>query len=44
MKNDIKAKAKAFLNEYRLSEVTFDDLKRIIKSQGYTIVEFNHFL
>ena len=42
MKNDIKAKAKLFLNEYKLSEVTLSDLRRIIQSQGYTIVEFNH--
>lgn len=42
MNNNVKAKAKAFLNEYRLSEVTLGDLRRIITSQGYTIVEFNH--
>ena len=42
MKNDIKSKAKSFLGEYKLNEVTLEDLRRIIKMQGYTIVEFNH--
>lgn len=42
MRNNARAKAKAFLNEYRLNEVTLGDLRRIITSQGYTIVEFNH--
>ncbi len=42
MKNDIKAKARAFLIEYNLNEVTLEDLCRIIKLQGYTIIEYNH--
>lgn len=42
MDNSIKAAAKSFLNEYKLSEITLDNLKQIIKSQGYTIVEFNN--
>lgn len=42
MNNHAKEKAKAFLKEYRLNEVTLGDLRRIITSQGYTIVEFNH--
>ena len=42
MGNSAKIKANAFLNEYRLQEVTLEDLRRIITSQGYTIVEFNH--
>lgn len=42
MKNDIKEKAKSFLAEYRLNEVTLEDLRKIIKLQGYTIIEFNH--
>ena len=42
MKNNIRTKAKAFLNEYKLNEVTLQDLRRIINSQGYTIIEFNH--
>ena len=25
-----------------MGEVTLDGLKRVIKSQGYTIIEFNH--
>ncbi len=44
MKNKIKSQAKAFLREYKLSDVTLDDLRRIIKGQGYTIVEFNHII
>ncbi len=42
MKDNIKAKAKAFLDEYNLRDITLGDLRRIITSQGYTIVEFNH--
>lgn len=42
MNNDIKATAKRFLNEYKLGEVTLADLRQIIKSQGYLIVEYNH--
>lgn len=30
------------MNEHRLTEITLADLRRIIVSQGYTIVEFNH--
>lgn len=40
--NDARAKAKAFLREYGLREITLESLKRIITGQGYTIVEFNH--
>lgn len=42
MSNAARMKAKAFLKDYRLGEVTLEDLRRIITSQGYTIVEFNH--
>jgi len=42
MISNIKAKAKAFLVEFKLGEVTLDGLKRVIKSQGYTLIEFNH--
>lgn len=42
MNNNIRAAARSFLNEYKLNEVTLDNLKEIIKSQGYTIVEFNN--
>lgn len=42
MSKQASAKAKAFLKEYSLSNVTQADLRRIIKAQGYTIVEFNH--
>lgn len=42
MDNDIKATAKQFLNEYKLGEVTLAALRQIIKSQGYTIIEYNH--
>lgn len=42
MNKNARLKAKAFLNEYHLNDVTLGDLKRIITSQGYTIVEFNH--
>lgn len=42
MNNNIRAAARSFLNEYKLNEVTLDNLKQIIKSQGYTIVEFNN--
>lgn len=42
MNNNVKAKAKAFLNEYHLTEITLEGLKRVITGQGYTIVEFNH--
>ena len=42
MNNDIKAAARKFLNEYKLNEVTLVNLKQIINSQGYTIIEFNN--
>lgn len=42
MNNNIRAVARSFLNEYKLNEVTLDNLKQIIKSQGYTLVEFNN--
>ena len=41
MNNNARAKAKAFLDEYRLNEDTLGDLRRILTSPGYTIVEFN---
>ena len=40
--NNACKKAKEFLKEYRLKCVTLPDLWRIITSQGYTIVPFNH--
>lgn len=42
MKHNIKATANSFLTEFKLNEVTLSELKRVVKSQGYTIVEFNH--
>lgn len=42
MINNIKAKANSFLTEFKLGEVTLNELKRVVKSQGYTIIEFNH--
>ncbi len=42
MKNNIKEKVKSFLHEYKLNTVTLDELRSIIKSQGFTIIEFNH--
>ena len=42
MKNDIKLKAKAFLKEHNLADISVNDLKRIIEEQGYTIIGFNH--
>lgn len=41
MKSNTKNKAKAFLQQFDLSEVTLDSLQSIIRKQGYTIVEFN---
>ena len=42
MSNTPKSKARKFLKEYRLSQVTLEDLRRIITQQGYTIIAFNH--
>lgn len=42
MNNYIKAKSKAFLKEYKLNKITLHDLKQVVVSQGYIIVEFNH--
>ena len=41
MKNNAKTKAKKFLSEYKINKLTLEDLCRIIKLQGYTIVEYN---
>lgn len=38
----MKRKAREFLKEFGLSQVTLEDLRRVLASQGYTIVEFNH--
>lgn len=38
---DIRAKAKAFLKEFKLEKVVLSDLKAVLKKQGYTLVEFN---
>ena len=42
MANGVREKAEDFLRQYGLSKITLDDIRRIITSQGYTIVEFNH--
>lgn len=42
MDNNIKRKAKAFLSQFKLSEVTPENLKSVIQKQGYTIIEFNN--
>lgn len=42
MDNNIKCKAKAFLSQFKLSEVTLENLKSVIQKQGYTIIEFNN--
>ena len=39
-----KKKAESFLKEYGLTEITVAELRKIIQSQGYTIVEYNHIL
>lgn len=41
MNNKIKELAHVFLKEYKLREVTLTDIKKIIQSQGYAVVEFN---
>jgi len=40
--NNIKRKAKAFLNKYKPDEINPSVLKGIIKSLGYTVIEYNH--
>lgn len=42
MTNNIKATAKSFLVEFKVGDVTLDKLKQVIRSQGYTIIEYNH--
>lgn len=42
MTNNIKATAKSFLIEFKVGDVTLDKLKQVIRSQGYTIIEYNH--
>lgn len=42
MDNNIKNKAKRFLTQFALSEVTLENLQTVIQQQGYTIIEFNN--
>ena len=42
MDNEIKKKAKLFLKEYGLQNVTLENLRSAIQKQGYTIVEYNN--
>lgn len=42
MDNEIKKKAKSFLKEYGLQNVTLENLRSAIQKQGYTIVEYNN--
>ena len=42
MDNEIKKKAKSFLKEYSLQNVTLENLRSAIQKQGYTIVEYNN--
>ena len=42
MGNEIKKKAKSFLKEYGLQNVTLENLRSAIQKQGYTIVEYNN--
>lgn len=42
MDNNIKCKVKSFLSQFKLSEVTLENLKSVIQKQGYTIIEFNN--
>lgn len=41
MTNNIKKTLKLFRNEFGVSNVTLEDLRSVIKKQGYTIIEFN---
>ena len=40
--NKAREKAKAFLKEYQLDQVTLEEIRRTLTGQGYTIVTFNH--
>lgn len=42
MDNEIKKKAKSFLKEYDLQNITLENLRSAIQKQGYTIVEYNN--
>ena len=42
MGNEIKKKAKSFLKEYGLQNVTLENLRSAIQKQGYTVVEYNN--
>lgn len=42
MGNEIKKKAKSFLKEYNLQNVTLENLRSAIQKQGYTIIEYNN--
>lgn len=42
MGNEIKKKAKSFLKEYGLQNVTLESLRSAIQKQGYTIIEYNN--
>lgn len=42
MGNEIKKKAKSFLKEYNLQNVTLENLRSAIQKQGYTIIGYNN--
>jgi hypothetical protein len=42
MSGSVRKKAEAFCRQYGVDKLTLEELRRIITSQGYTIVEFNH--
>lgn len=39
MDNEIKKKAKSFLKEYDLQNITLENLRSAIQKQGYTIAK-----
>jgi len=39
---DAKSKAKRFCREYGIKNLSIEKIKKIIESQGYTIIEFNY--
>lgn len=36
-----KKAAHCFMKQYRLKNITFDKLKKVIEKQGYTVIEYN---
>lgn len=42
MQNNAKKEAAKFLTEYNLKSITTENLKEILKMQGYTVIEFNN--